>query len=506
MASPSSPPPPAPVCVPSCGALEADATPDGLWLTSTADEDLGKPNRFRVRASGVWRDAWSSGPESLRLRSNDSTHLSSRGEVRVTKDSASYIRRGLVEEYRVSTDGVRQDFLVLERPSGFGGGLNVSLEVTGARAETADYGVKLNVTATGRELAYSRLVVTDATGRPLKASMKVDGSDRLRIEVEDELAVYPVRIDPTFSDADWIGMGGGSIGANSDIAAMTVDGSDNLIVAGYFTSIGDVQATRIAKWNGSTWSAMGSGMDTSVRALAVMGTDVYAAGGFSSAGGVSASRIARWNGTAWVALGTGLNGDALALTVSGTDLYVGGAFSTAGGLTANRIAKWDGAALVRADHGNEWECQCAGGDERQPVRGWRLHHGGRFVHLANRAMDRHLVGRRDDETNGSVFALASGPNILYVGGSFSTAGEFGQQRGLLEWKFVGQHGIGHEQLGDLVRRVSDRHRVRRRNFYHGGRYRGDTRGPVVVGRGEPLVVGAGHRRGRLGAGARVRGQ
>ncbi len=47
---------------------------------------------------------------------------------------------------------------------------------------------------------------------------------------------------------------------------MTVDWSGNLYVGGDFTGIGTVLANRIAKWNGSTWSAFGSGMnDQSVR-------------------------------------------------------------------------------------------------------------------------------------------------------------------------------------------------------------------------------------------------
>ena len=39
--------------------------------------------------------------------------------------------------------------------------------------------------------------------------------------------------------------------------------------------------------------------------LAVSGTDVYAGGDFT-AGGVNANRIAKWDGTSWSALGTGI--------------------------------------------------------------------------------------------------------------------------------------------------------------------------------------------------------
>jgi hypothetical protein len=100
----------------------------------------------------------------------------------------------------------------------------------------------------------------------------------------------------------------------------------------------------IAAWNGSTWSALGAGMDNDVYALAVSGTTLYAGGGFTNAGGVTATNIAKWNGSAWLALGAGMDSDVYALAVNGTNLYVGGSFTTAGGVTAKRIAAWNGSA------------------------------------------------------------------------------------------------------------------------------------------------------------------
>ncbi len=46
---------------------------------------------------------------------------------------------------------------------------------------------------------------------------------------------------------------------------------------------------------------------------------------------MSASRVARWNGTAWSALGTGVQGGSYALGVSTSgDVFIGGPFSAAG--------------------------------------------------------------------------------------------------------------------------------------------------------------------------------
>jgi hypothetical protein len=48
------------------------------------------------------------------------------------------------------------------------------------------------------------------------------------VVVNDAGAVYPVRIDPTFSDANWISIGGVD-GAVGTVQAAVVDGSGNLI-------------------------------------------------------------------------------------------------------------------------------------------------------------------------------------------------------------------------------------------------------------------------------------
>lgn len=113
-----------------------------------------------------------------------------------------------------------------------------------------------------------------------------------------------------------------------------------IYAAGDFTNNG---LTRIAKWDGDSWEALGSGLNGSVYAMAVAHNgDLYVTGSFTTAGGGAANRIARWNGT-WIALSTGLNGDGYALCVaSNGQVYVGGAFTTAGGTTVNRIARWDG--------------------------------------------------------------------------------------------------------------------------------------------------------------------
>jgi hypothetical protein len=84
-----------------------------------------------------------------------------------------------------------------------------------------------------------------------------------------------------------------------------------------------------------------------VLVLAVSGTDLYAGGWFTTAGGAPANYIAKWDGSAWSALGSGLGGGDIygpgvhAVAASGSDLYVGGDFYTAGGKVSAYLAKAD---------------------------------------------------------------------------------------------------------------------------------------------------------------------
>src|SRR5438094_3875670 len=129
--------------------LEGEATREGLWLTSTVIPPSGTVNdRFRVVAADVRR------PTSTRklkaetvnefqslLTSAATRHggLPRTGAVSLDGQTARFTRPGLVEEYSVSMDGVRQDFVVLKRPSG-AGELALWLAVSGARVEPATGG------------------------------------------------------------------------------------------------------------------------------------------------------------------------------------------------------------------------------------------------------------------------------------------------------------------------------------------------------------------------------
>jgi hypothetical protein len=145
------------------------------------------------------------------------------------------------------------------------------------------------------------------------------------------------------------------------VLALLVLPNGDLIAGGEFTTAGSVQANNIARWDGTSWSALGAGLTNasgaaSIYALALMPNgDLIAGGTFTSAGGVSANGIARWDGSSWSALGTGMTGGvvytmvkALAVLPNG-DLVAGGSFSSAGGIPASGIARWTTACGAYCD-------------------------------------------------------------------------------------------------------------------------------------------------------------
>src|SRR5437867_1868795 len=244
---------------------------------------------------------------------------------------------------------------------------------------------------------------------PAKSELRNQKSEiSLTVVINDSDAVYPVRIDPTFSDANWISIGG-LPGTDNLVRAAAVDASGNLYIGGLFTVVGDVVANHIAKWNGSSWSALGSGMNGPVYALAVSGDDLYAGGNFTTAGGTAANYIAKWNGSGWSALGSGMGGGlsgtyVYALAVSGSDVYAGGQFTTAGGTAANYIAKWNGSS---------WSALGSGMDggffptrvSAELVSGGDLYAGGKFTTAGGTAADN--IAKWDGS---SWSALGSGMN------------------------------------------------------------------------------------------------
>ncbi|MBN1575655.1 MAG: hypothetical protein JW913_03835 [Chitinispirillaceae bacterium] len=313
--------------------LQAEITINGAQLRSTSEsEGIGS---FSIAADKIGR-------------SDAAQRLSNKLQRVVANGSVVSIERGnVIEEFSISSTGIRQDFVIIDRPRG-NGDLLLELAIEGATAQfgKTDDCVEL-LMHNGRKLIYNALNVVDAVGRNLAARFENGEHCNVIVSVEDGDAIYPVRIDPTITDADWLSMGAYP-GVDGRVLALAVDASGNVYAGGDFIAAGEVIANRIAKWDGAVWSALGSGMDSVVLALAIDDSgNVYAGGQFTVAGGTPASYIAKWNGVAWSTLGSGVGRGTTfgvaALTIDDSgNVYAGGFFDSAGGVAAGNIAKWDG--------------------------------------------------------------------------------------------------------------------------------------------------------------------
>lgn len=162
--------------------------------------------------------------------------------------------------------------------------------------------------------------------------------------------------------ARWNGTSWSAMGTGNDVRdtyALAVLPGGTLVIGGTFLFVNQnfaVLANHVARWDGANWQAMGTGMNDHVFAFAVLpGGDLIAGGYFTNAGGNPANYIARWSGASWSPLGLGTDGFVFALSLlpSG-DLVVAGNFNNAGGAPASKVARWSSAG------GGTWSAFGAG--------------------------------------------------------------------------------------------------------------------------------------------------
>ena len=191
-----------------------------------------------------------------------------------------------------------------------------------------------------------------------------------------------------------------------------------LYVGGDFTNVGGPAGDKIAKWNGTSWSSIGSAPladNGHVRAIATYGGRVYAGGTFLNAGGnPNADYLAVYDGVSWKPFcnvsGAAFNLQVNALQVVGADLFVGGTFQN-----ANNVA--DGDYLVRCN-------------------------------MNTGAMSTTRVGG----LTGPVYAMAlTSDGKLYVGGNFGNLGSPTSNAVRVAWYDGTWHGLGTTAIGGIVR-------------------------------------------------------
>ena len=249
----------------------------------------------------------------------------------------------------------------------------------------------------------------------------------------------------------WSPLGAGLTGLTGEVFALAEfdDGTGPALFAGgAFDTAGGQPASRIAKWDGTSWSALGAGTDARVGELMThddgSGPALYVGGTFATAGGVSAPGIARWDGATWSAVGGGTTGQVRGMTTfddgGGSRLYVTGDFGVAGGVPARSIAAWDGSAWTSVGGGLDLYGQALHAHDDGSGAGERLYAGGRFLTAGTDDLHVRYVatwdgtawsglgaGPNSDVRELAVWDAGAGPE-LYLAGHFSTVGGVSSQR------------------------------------------------------------------------------
>jgi hypothetical protein len=251
----------------------------------------------------------------------------------------------------------------------------------------------------------------------------------------------------------WSAVGDGSVITNT-VESLAFDGS-TLIAGGSFDLGND--ESYIDKWNGTSWSSLGttSILGSSVLALEKYSSGVAVGGAFnyiynwngtslSSIGYIGANtraftldgsgnlyqggdndKVEEYSGSSWSAIGGLFSASIYSLVEYNGDLYAGGHFTSVngGGTTANYIAKWNGTTWSAVGSGMNANVNAL------IVFNGNLYAGGNFTTAGGTSAKYIAVW------NGSTWsAIGSGMNsyvlsfaldgtgyYLYAGGDFTTA-------------------------------------------------------------------------------------
>lgn len=118
----------------------------------------------------------------------------------------------------------------------------------------------------------------------------------------------------------------------------------DLIIAGDFDDYSGTVLNNIARWDGTGWSPLGTGVDGKINDLDVLDGQLIVGGDFSEAGGnTNCQNIAIWSGSSWVAMETGLTGGfngVRKLLVFGSQLFAGGDFDGSASVNSPNVIKW----------------------------------------------------------------------------------------------------------------------------------------------------------------------
>jgi hypothetical protein len=225
---------------------------------------------------------------------------------------------------------------------------------------------------------------------------------------------------------DWYPLGNGLNGQfSTELISSLISYKGELYAAGRFNEINGLKnVNNIARWDGTTWRRVGTGLQGSldeVYSMAVYKNELYVGGGFSDAGGITAYNIAKWNGTTWSSVGLGTSSDVNVLKVDTARdlLYVGGDFEGVNNsIYSRKVAMWDGA---------NWHSMSPNKFFGSTVVSMEMYHG--YLYAGGLKFTDTCFARWDglnweviDGPNGNVTSLQTYKDKLYLGGDFTMIG------------------------------------------------------------------------------------
>jgi trimeric autotransporter adhesin len=277
---------------------------------------------------------------------------------------------------------------------------------------------------------------------------------------------------------DHVGVGSTSTTPSLNGTSVTALNADNpgvLYVGGNFTNAGGHStADRIARWNGTAWSAIGNTPLTNgqVFAIAYHAGKVYVGGTFQNAGGqANADFLAAWNGTTWSSpcnspgSDPAITANVNALQIVDNTLYVGGSFQDGAGIAAADylvgcdLTTGDASATVSTAVGDFSGAVYALTADSNGV----LYAGGQFINLQGILAADHVAQYDGNQvwsamgtgalvTDAAVDSFvrsltASGTNV-YVGTDSVNVATIPQADHVARWDGAAWHAVGSNAAGD----------------------------------------------------------
>ncbi len=221
-----------------------------------------------------------------------------------------------------------------------------------------------------------------------------------------------------------------------------IAGSPRLYIGGGFDTVAGQPAGCLAVWDGTTIAPVPGastmtlvGINPLVDAITTFddgrggGTQLYIAGRFATVGGLSAKMIARWNGTTWSTVGTNLSntiatGEIETMLVyddgTGPALYVGGINIRLNGALQS-ISKWNGVtwtAVGQTLGGRVWSMVPFDDGSGTKLYACGTQAASGFIYR----LEGNTWTTVDGGANAQAVRMMVDNNQLYVAGSFVTVG------------------------------------------------------------------------------------